>query len=131
MSLSDYYELELLDHLMGKGSFTMLTTLHIGLSTADPGEDGAGIAEPAGNGYARVAVPAATWNAASAGVTTNAAAITFPEASGAWGHITHFVLFDALTAGHVLASGELTVHQDVVNLDTVQFAIGAISVTLT
>ena len=40
-SFSNYWENELLDHLFGKGSYTP-PTIYVGLSTTDPGDDGAG-----------------------------------------------------------------------------------------
>ena len=49
---SDYWENKILDHIFGKGSYTP-PTIYVGLSTADPTDDGSGLAEPSGNGYAR------------------------------------------------------------------------------
>jgi hypothetical protein len=123
MSLSDYSEELLLDALLAKMPF------FVALSTADPGEAGAGIAEPVSDGYAR--------KESSDFVRTNStianeATITFADASGdGWGHITHFALFDAVTDGNFLGSGELTVHQDVAGGKTVQIEVGDIEITLT
>jgi hypothetical protein len=94
MSASDYTENKILDHLTGKTSFTKPTT-YVGLSTADPTDDASGLAEPSGNGYARVETSGSDWDAAASGATANAAEITFPEATGSWGTVTHFALFDA------------------------------------
>ena len=129
MSFADFTENELLDHITGKGSYTMPTT-YVGLSTADPGEDAATLAEPSGNGYARVATTGSTWDAASGGATANAAVITFPTASGSWGTITHFALFDALTTGNMLMSGALTASQAITTNQIARFAIGALDITL-
>lgn len=105
-SFSDFWENEILDHVFGKGSYTP-PTIYVGLSTADPTDDGTGLAEPPGNGYARVATAAADWNAASGGAMSNANPITFPQATGPWGTITHFAIFDAASAGNMLAHGRL------------------------
>lgn len=51
-----YLENALLNHAVNKSAYTPPTTVYVGLSTADPGDDGTGLAEPAGNGYARQAI---------------------------------------------------------------------------
>lgn len=99
------------------------------LSTADPGEDGAGLAEPAGNGYARVAISAATWNAASGGSKTNALEIAFPAATGDWGICTHFGVATASSGGSVVISAALTASKTITSGQTPRFP--ASSVTLT
>jgi hypothetical protein len=130
MSLSDYAEGAILDHLLKTGAFAQPAHIYVGLSTADPLDTGAGLAEPVGNGYARIQADA--WNACNgAGSTANTNAVTFPQASGSgWGTCTHFALFDALTGGHLLASGQLSAQKTIVALDTPSFAAGAITFTL-
>ena len=132
MSFSDYLETKVLDHVFGKIAYTM-PTVYVGLSTADPLDDGSGLAEPVGGAYARVATTGATWNAAVAGAPSsinNAAAISFPQATASWGTVTHFALFDAATGGNLLGSGALTAAKAVANGDTVKFDIGQLSATL-
>jgi len=87
------------------------------------------LAEPSGNGYARVATTGASWDAASSGATANAAAIEFPEASGDWGTITHFALFDAITGGNMLAHADLTTAKPISDGDTLRFPIGDLGLT--
>jgi len=128
-SFADYWEDEILDHLFGKGAYTP-PTIYIGLSTVDPADDASGLAEPSGNGYARVTTAAADWNASSSGALANANNITFPEASGSWGTITHFALFDAASAGNMLAHGALGTPKAIGSGDTAEFAVGDIDVTL-
>jgi hypothetical protein len=123
-SFSDYLELELLDHVFMKGSWTMPTNLYIALSTTDPTDSGGSIAEPSGNGYARVSTAGTDWNVAAAGATSNANDITFPEATGSWGTISHFAIFDASTAGNMIAHGDLTASKAIDNGDTAKFAGG-------
>ena len=125
-SLSDYLELELLDHVFQVGAYTP-PTIYIALSTADPGESGGTIAEPVGNGYARIAH--ASWNAAATRAIDNDGVITFAQASGAWGTITHYAIFDALTGGNMLAYGSLATSKSVVNGNTPSIATTEISVT--
>lgn len=128
-SFTDHWENEILDHLFGKGSYTP-PTIHVGLSTANPGDDGAGLSEPSGNGYARVSTSAADWNSASGGSLDNANAIEFPQATGNWGTITHFALFDASTGGNMLAHSSLTQSKAITNGDTARFSAGDLDVSL-
>jgi len=128
-SFSDHWENEILDHLFGKGSYTP-PTIYVGLSTADPGDDGTGLSEPSGNGYARVATSASDWNAASGGALDNTNAIEFAEATGSWGTLTHFALFDASSGGNLLAHGALTQAKTIASGDTAQFAAGNLDVSL-
>jgi hypothetical protein len=128
-SFADYWENEILDHLFGKGSYTP-PTIYVGLSTADPGDDGTGLSEPSGNGYARVQTSASDWTTASGGSLDNANTIEFNEATGAWGTVTHFGLFDAATAGNLLAHGSLSQSKTVASGDTVRFDAGDLDVNL-
>ncbi|KKL18933.1 hypothetical protein LCGC14_2470590, partial [marine sediment metagenome] len=73
-SFNDYTENKVLDHIVGKTSFTM-PTAYVGLSTADPLDDASGLAEPSGNNYARVTTSGSDWDAAASGATANAAAL--------------------------------------------------------
>jgi hypothetical protein len=127
MSKSDFLENKLLDHMLGKTSYTM-PTVYVGLYTAAPTDAGGGT-EVSGGAYARVATSGATWNAASAGSSSNAAAVTFPTATASWGTITHFGLFDASTTGNMLRWGALTTSKTVGNGDTPSFGIGTLVLT--
>lgn len=130
-SFSDYAEKKTLDHLLGKTAFPM-PTAYIALSTADPTDAGTGMAEPSGGSYARKATTGTDWNAAtgaSPATSTNATALSFPQATADWGTITHFAIFDAATDGNMLVHGALTDGRDVLSGDTVSFQAGALTVT--
>ena len=128
-SFADYWENKILDHIFGKGNYTP-PTIYVGLSTADPTDDGSGLAEPSSNAYARVQTSASDWNTASGGSLDNANDITFPQATGSWGTRTHFALFDAATGGNMLAHGALSQSKTIGSGDTVQFAAGDLDVSL-
>ena len=128
-SFTNYWENEILDHLFGKGNYTP-PTIYVGLSTAEPNDDGSGLTEPSGNSYARVQTTASDWNIASGGSLDNAGDITFPTATGSWGTITHFALFDAATGGHLLAYGELNHSRAIDTSDIVQFSSGDLDISL-
>lgn len=123
MSLSDTTENELLDYFLEDD-------LYAGVSIADPGDDGATLDEPSGGGYARVAITAATWDAASGGSKKNGTAIEFPTATDDWGTVTYFCIFDALTGGTIKASGALTAGKNITTGQTLRFPVESVTVSL-
>ena len=137
-ALSDYAEVEIRKHIFRTGSFTKPTVLGVGLATAatTDANTGATVTEVTNaNAYARVAANPldATWTGASStdGLTDNAAAITFPTASGSWGTVSHAFIADGTThgAGNIIVHGALTASKTVGNGDVIAFAIGALDVT--
>ena len=128
-SFGNYAENKILDHIVGKTAFTM-PTAYIALSTADPTDAGTGLAEPSGNNYSRKQTAGADWNAAASGSIANATDQSFPEASGSWGTITHFAIFDAASAGNMLAHGSLSASKAVGAGDVLKFAAGNLTLTL-
>lgn len=135
-SFTNFLELKVLDHLFGGSAYSAPTSLFLGLSTVNPGETGSGISEPSGNAYARVEIEndSDAWNSAASdeglGTKTNKVDFTFPKATGAWGTITHFFLADQASGGNVLASGSLTVAQEVITDNILKFPAGDLVITL-
>lgn len=132
MPATTYLANKLLEHQVGKTSFTM-PTVYVGLSSTTPALGGTGITEPTGGAYARVATSGATWTTAASGSINNAAAITFTQASADWvsgSNLTHGVLYDAASGGNVLAYGALTTPKNILNGDTASIAIGQLVITI-
>ena len=141
-ALSDFLENALVDHVFRGISYTMPSTIYIGLFTAAPSDSGGGT-EVTGGSYARVQVgpSAGAWkstNGATSGAssgtggqTMNAAAITFPTPTASWGQATHFAAFDASTGGNMLFHGALTLPKTINNGDPApSFAADQLVVTL-
>jgi len=133
-SASNFAENELLDHIMGVGSYTM-PTVYIALCTADPTDAGTGASmnEVAdSNAYARLAVAADFGTPAASGTISNDGAIEFVTATGSWGTVTHWALLDSGThgAGNMLIHGALGTSKTIGDGDTVTFAIGNLDVSL-
>lgn len=128
----DFLEDKLLDHVFGAVAYTPPATLYIGLSTTTVTDAGGNITEPSGNGYARVAVANNTTNFpnSSGGAKSNGKPITFPAATGSWGTITDFFIADAATEGNFLTGGALGASQTVAAGETINFAVGALDITL-
>jgi hypothetical protein len=125
-SLSDAAEILYLDHIL-KTTPMAQTSIYVGLSTADPLDDASGLAEPAGGAYARVLHN--SWDTASSRATENTGTISFPEATGSWGTITHFGIFDSLSGGTMLAHGSLSASKTIGSGDNASFQDGAIDVS--
>jgi len=125
MSASNYLEGKLLDHIFHGAAYAQ-PTIYVGLSTADPGENGAGLAEPSGNGYARVAVSA--WTKSGTTKVENTNNVEFPEATGSWGTITHGCIFDAAGGGNLLISFALDSPQTIAAGQIARFNAGELDV---
>ena len=130
-SFSNFLELELLDHVFGNAAYSAPATLYVALFTATPSDSGGGT-EVSGGSYARKDVTnnATNFPAAAAGAKANGTAITFVTATASWGVVTQFGIFDAVTAGNLLAWGDLTASKTVDSGDTVSFAVGDLDITL-
>jgi predicted enzyme related to lactoylglutathione lyase len=127
--MSDAQANLLLDLYFSKASNTTVpATLYVALSTTTPTNTGANVTEPVGNSYARVSVTnnATNFPAAAARAKSNGTDIVFPMATGSWGTITHFAIYDASTAGNFIAWGALTVPVSVINGATVTFVTGSL-----
>jgi len=133
-AMSDYLELQIINHLLRTGTFGKPAGIHFALFTSDP-TDAASGAEVSGGSYARVAVTQldANWNApvGNDGHTDNVNAITFPAPTANWGSVTHWAFFDAASAGNMLIHGGLTTPKTVNSGDPApSFAAGALDLTL-
>lgn len=118
-NLSNFLKNELRKHVFRTGSYTKPTTIYIALYTAAPTDAGGGT-EVSGGAYARVQVgPSdATWSAhATDGRTQNVGAVTFPTPTANWGTVTHVGIFDASSAGNLLAWNALNTSRVVNNGD--------------
>jgi hypothetical protein len=124
-ALSDYLENEILDHILGTGAYTMPTNVYVGLSTGSFVDDNSGT-ELSGSGYTR---KVASFGAASSGTASNDAAIEFPAATGSWGTVSHFGIFDASTSGNLLIHGALTSSKVIESGDILKVAVGDMDIT--
>ncbi len=132
-SLSDYVEKKLLDHVLKTADWTQPTNLYVGLSTADPLDDASGIAEPSGFAYARVNHD--SWDAAVTRATENSGTVSFPEATGSWGTVTHFFVCNHATNTtfgtdvELIAHGQLSASKAIGNGDNASFQDAAITIS--
>jgi len=125
MSFSNYLETELLDHVFANNAYTSPTTVYVGLFTSNPDEDGSGT-EVSGGSYAR---QSGSFTVSGNTATTNAA-IEFPTATASWGTITHIGIYDASSAGNLLAYAGLTASKAIASGDVFRIPSGDIDITL-
>lgn len=123
---SDYLELKILAHTLGITSFTAPGTTYLALFTSDPTDAGTGT-EVSGGSYARQSI---SWNTPASGATTNSADVTFPQATGNYGTVSHIGIFDASSGGNLLYHGALSASKSVETNDTFIVESGDLSVSL-
>jgi hypothetical protein len=123
MSISNFAENKLLDHVTGRASYTMPTDVYVKLHTGDAGENGTSnaatntdrkeltFAAASSGSIATTGTPSAEW-------TSIAAAETY----------SHWSLWDASTAGNCLWTGALSSSASVAIGDT--FQITTLTLTL-
>lgn len=125
-AFSNYLENALINGTLRATTYTAPTTVYVGLFTSDPTDAGSGT-EVSGNAYAR---QAATFAAPSNGAASTNADVQFPQATGNWGTVTHFAIFDALTTGNMMYHGALTSSKTIETGDVFKIASGSLTVTL-
>ncbi len=124
-AMSDYLENEILDHVLGTGSYTMPSTIYVGLSTGSFGDDDSGT-ELSGSGYTRQSI---TFAAASSASAASSATVTFPTATGSWGSVSHYGIYDASTSGNLLIHGAFSAAKTIGSGDVLRFNSGDLTVT--
>ena len=110
-NLSDFAEQATIDHVLLSTAYAPNSTVYLGLSTVDPLDDGTGITEPVGNGYVRQEI---SFRSPVGRTITQNGDVTFPEATGAWGVILFYCIFDAEVGGNFLGYAALTNSKDVI-----------------
>jgi len=124
--MSNYLENALINATLRNTAFTSPTTVYLALYTTDPTDADSGT-EVSGNAYARQSI---TFGAPSNGVSTNTAAIEFPQATGSWGTVAYVGIRDASTAGNLLYHTPLDASKTIATGDVFRVAVGSLSVTL-
>ena len=127
MSFSNYLETEILDHVFGAAAYTAPATLYVALHTANPDEDGSGAeVTTVGTAYARQTVTFTT----SGNTTSNDAAVEFPTATANYGTVSHVGVWDASTAGNLLAYAALSSSKTIETGDVFRIPAGDLDITL-
>lgn len=124
-AMSDYLELKFLDHFTGTASTSAPSAVYLGLSTGDLGDDNSGT-ELTGNNYSRKAI---TFASASSGSISSNAAVEFDAATGSWGTVSHWAIYDASSGGNQLFNGSFTQSKAIGSGDILKVASGSVTIT--
>jgi hypothetical protein len=131
MSLTNYTELKILDHVYGGTTWSPLATIYFGLATAVSNIETGAHTEATGTAYARVAKTNNTTNFPSANPKLSGTDIDFGTVgAGGWGTLTHLVVYDASSGGNVLEIIPLAVSRTPIAGDPVKIVAGSFSLAL-
>lgn len=122
-AFSDYAENAVGNLLLRATALTAPATIYLALFTADPGEAGSA-GEVTGGSYARQTI---TFGAPTNGAFSNDASVTFSDMPAAT--VTHWAIYDAVTAGNMLYHGAWTTSRDYIASEAALVAAGAITIT--
>ena len=121
MSISNYAELKLLDHVTGRAAFTIPSAVYLKLHTGDPGE------AATSNAATEATRKVVTWAAAASGSIATDAIAEWTNVSTTETY-SHWSMWDASTAGNALWTGALSTSAAVTAGDT--FQITSLTLTL-
>lgn len=130
--ISIFAENSWLDHILKVAVWTPPTDIYLSLHTADPTEDGSGAECANANNYSRTTISSMFSTVAASRIISNDGLITCPTASGSWGTVTDWGIWDSGTwgAGNLLAFGTFTAGKAVGAGQTPKVNIGEIDISV-
>lgn len=129
--LTNYTEAKILDHMVNLTTWSVPNPAYLGLLIATPTDTGGTEVTTAGtNGYARISCASKFAAASSRSIASNAEFLFGPSTGGPWSTVAYWGLFDAATAGNLLAYGDIT-DGSVGTNDSYRITSGNISFTWT
>lgn len=123
-NLTNTAENKMLDALVGTASYSANTPIKLALVTA-AGSDSAAGTEVSGGSYARQTI---TFNSAASGSIDNASAVSFANMPTCT--VVGIELWDSAGTPVRLAYGSLTSNKSLTSGDTLEFAAGSITLSL-
>lgn len=132
---TDYYSAHVLDMLLRNDSSSPVFVYYYALSTTTPNPNGTGFTEPVGGSYLRIAkTRASPFGSAVSGspstIQNSSSEIRWPLATGSWGTVTYWGIFDAASGGNLLCYGPLTSSVSVVAGIQALFAVNDLVITM-
>lgn len=119
----------ILNHVLGPGTYDAPSTLYLGLSRTMPRRDGRNLDEPTDKAsYARVAVAETIWSESTDALKVNSTKISFPTATEEWGMVVSWFLADAAVDGNLIVMGRLSVPDLIEQGETFCFEVGNLQI---
>jgi hypothetical protein len=122
---TNYLETQMLNHVLRNTAYSSPTTIYVALFTVAPDETGGGT-EVTGGAYVRQAV---VFTTPAPDSCSNNADVTYPIATGDWGTIVAFALFDQSSGGNMIYFANLTASRDILTSDQFRFPSGQLLVS--
>jgi len=127
MSFANEFETRALQWVFTTGSPTRPTSWYLALFTSNPDEDGSGTeVSTSGTAYAREAVTFTV----SGNAATNSGAIEYATATASFGTVSHVGVYDASTAGNLIAYAALSSSKAIDTGDILRIPAGDLDITL-
>ncbi len=127
MSLSNTFETRVLTWLLTGDAVTRPSSFYVALFTSNPDEDASGTeVSTSGTAYARQSVAFTV----SGNTASNSAAIEFPTATASYGTVTHIGVFDASTAGNLIAYAALSTSKAIDTGDVLRLPANDLDITM-
>jgi len=127
VSLSNTFETNVLTWMFTADAVTRPTAWYLALFTSNPDEDASGTeVSTSGTAYARQSVSFTV----SGNTASNSAAVEFPTATASYGTVTHVGVYDASTAGNLIAYAALTTSKAIDTGDVLRVPSGDLDVTM-
>lgn len=129
---TNYLEAKLADHAFRATDYAEPATVYSCLATAVADAEAGTVTEVTNaNAYARTATTFGAGSQVSGKYRiSNSAQVSFPQATGSWGTVTHWLLADSGTygAGNLMVVKALTASKAVANGDTFVFPVAALTI---
>ena len=127
MSLSNTFETNVLTWLFTGDAVTRPSAFYIALFTSNPDEDASGTeVSTSGTAYARQSVSFSV----SGNTASNSAAIEFPTATASYGTVTHIGVYDAASAGNLIAYAALSTSKAIDTGDVLRINSAELDITM-
>lgn len=126
MSMSNYLENKILNHIANKEVYTAPEKCYMALLTSSSTDETIG-EEVVALDYSRKPI---VFETSTEGILTNSTDIVFDIASENWGTLTSVAIYDAETDGNPLFYADLTAPQEVLQDNQIIFKTGKLTIAL-
>lgn len=129
MGKSYYLANAVINGVLGGSSYSQPGTVYLAAFTTIPTQSNTGGIEPSGGSYSRVSITnnPTNWPTAVSGAKSNGVQFNFTTATGSWGTIVGFGLFDDPSTGNLLYYGPLTTPKVITTGSTLSFNVGSLT----